>query len=155
MPVKILKSVTGVLPVAMTTIMVSPTARPRPIMMAEKMPAEAVGSTIRMAVCHRLAPRASDPERKASGTLLRESSAMVKMMGMTAKPMTKPTTNELRCSKPSPVTVGYQSRKSATRTPVSGSVTTKSIRSTIGPHCQPIQANSSSNGAKTINSCPG
>jgi hypothetical protein len=33
----------GVLPVAMSTIMVSPTARPKPIMIAEKMPGLAVG----------------------------------------------------------------------------------------------------------------
>ena len=43
----------GVLPVAISTIMVSPTARPKPIMIAEKMPGLAVGSTTRIAVCQR------------------------------------------------------------------------------------------------------
>ena len=81
---------TGVLPVAMSTIMVSPTARPKPIMMAEKMPGLAVGSTIRIAVCQRLAPRASEPARRCWGTLASESSAMVKMIGITAKPMATP-----------------------------------------------------------------
>jgi len=36
----------GVFPVAITTIIVSPTARPNPTIRAEKMPAEAVGSTM-------------------------------------------------------------------------------------------------------------
>ena len=42
-PEKIFQSMTGVFPVAMTTIMVSPTARPSPIISAEKMPALATG----------------------------------------------------------------------------------------------------------------
>ena len=44
-PEKMLASIIGVLPVAMTTTIVSPTARPRPIMAAEKIPADAVGRT--------------------------------------------------------------------------------------------------------------
>ena len=91
-----LQSITGVLPVAISTIMVSPTARPNPIMVAEKMPGLAVGRTMRRAVCQRVAPSARDPARRCWGTLARESSAMVKMMGMTAKPMATPTTSELR-----------------------------------------------------------
>ena len=60
-PLKGFQFITGVLPVAMRTIMVSPTARPNPIMMAEKMPGLALGRTTLSAVCHRVAPNASDP----------------------------------------------------------------------------------------------
>jgi hypothetical protein len=98
-PEKILKSIIGVFPVAMSTIMVSPTARPKPIIKAEKIPAEAVGSTTRMAVCQRLAPRAREPDFRSGGTLDRASSVMVKTIGITAKPIMNPTTRELRCSK--------------------------------------------------------
>ena len=95
-PLKMDQSMTGVLPVAISTIMVSPTARPKPIMMAEKIPGLAVGSTMRIAVCQRLAPRASDPARRCCGTLASESSAIVKMIGITANPIATPTTRELR-----------------------------------------------------------
>ena len=97
-PLKMLQSMTGVLPVAIRTIIVSPTARPKPIMTAEKMPGLAVGRTIRIAVCQRVAPRASEPARRCSGTFASESSAIVKMIGMTAKPIAMPTTRELRWS---------------------------------------------------------
>jgi len=76
--------------------MVSPTARPKPIMMAEKIPGLAVGRTMRTAVCQRLAPRARDPARRCWGTLDSESSAIVKMIGITAKPIAIPTTREFR-----------------------------------------------------------
>ena len=56
MPLKGLQSRMGVLPVAINTIIVSPTARPKPIMMAAKMPGLAEGSTTRHTVCQRLAP---------------------------------------------------------------------------------------------------
>ena len=52
-PLKMFQSSTGVLPAAISTIIVSPTARPRPIMTAEKSPLMAVGITIRVAVCQR------------------------------------------------------------------------------------------------------
>ena len=68
---------TGVLPVAMRTIMVSPTARPKPIMMAENTPGLAVGSTTRRAVCQRVAPSANEPEIRCWGTLEKASSQMV------------------------------------------------------------------------------
>ena len=60
MPLKGDQSRRGVFPVAISTIIVSPTARPKPTMVAEKIPGLAVGSTTRVAVCHRLAPRARD-----------------------------------------------------------------------------------------------
>src|SRR5437773_669066 len=95
-PLNMFQSITGVLPVAISTIIVSPTARPRPIMIAEKMLGLAVGSTMRTGVCQRLAPSASDPARRCWGTLASASSAIVKMSGTTAKPMATPTTSELR-----------------------------------------------------------
>ncbi len=98
MPLNMLRSMIGVLPVAMSTIMVSPMARPRPIMMAAKMPGEAEGRITRQTVCQRLAPRARDAALRLGGTLDRESSAMVKMMGITAKPRAKAMTTLLRGS---------------------------------------------------------
>ena len=86
----------GVLPAAMRTIIVSPTARPNPIMTAEKRPLIAVGTTTRMAVCHVVAPAPSEPARSDCGTAVRASSAIVKMIGMTAKPIVAPTTKALR-----------------------------------------------------------
>ena len=46
----------------------------------------AEGSTTRQAVCQRLAPRASEAAVRLRGTLEMASSAMVKMIGITAKP---------------------------------------------------------------------
>ena len=94
-PLKMLQSMTGVLPVAMRTIIVSPTARPNPIMIAEKIPGLAVGSTIRTAVCQRVAPTASEPARRCPGTFASESSAIVKMIGITANPIAIPTTKRV------------------------------------------------------------
>lgn len=93
-PLKMLQSITGVLPVAMRTIIVSPTARPNPIITAEKIPAAAVGRTTRIAVCHLVAPRAKEPEIRCFGTFDKESSEIVKIMGITANPIAKPTTSE-------------------------------------------------------------
>ncbi len=76
----------GVLPVAINTIMVSPMARPKPIMTAEKTPGSAEGSTTLQAVCQQLAPRAREAAVKLRGTLEIASSAMVKIIGITAKP---------------------------------------------------------------------
>ena len=53
---------------------------------------------MRSAVCQRLAPSASDSRARWPGTLASESSAIVKMIGMTAKPIAMPTTRELRWS---------------------------------------------------------
>jgi len=60
MPLKSDHSMIGVFPVAMRTIIVSPTARPKPTIRAEKIPAEAVGRMTRVAVCQGDAPRASE-----------------------------------------------------------------------------------------------
>jgi hypothetical protein len=45
-----------------------------------------------------VAPSASDPAVRPRGTLAIASSATVKMIGITAKPIARPTTTELRGS---------------------------------------------------------
>ena len=97
-PLNGFQSMIGVLPVAISTIIVSPTARPKPTMTAEKMPGLAVGSTTRVTVCQRFAPRASEPATRFGGTFEKASSEMAKMIGITAKPMAMPTTTALRWS---------------------------------------------------------
>jgi len=86
MPLSGLQSRMGVLPVAMSTIIVSPTARPKPIMTPAKMPGLAEGSTTRHSVCQRLAPSAIEAAVSVYGTLESESSAIERMMGITANP---------------------------------------------------------------------
>src|SRR5690606_19960132 len=102
MPSKIFQSIIGVLPVAISTIMVSPTARPNPIITAEKIPGLAVSNTTLVKVCQVVAPSANEPFDKCFGTLNTASSAIEKMVGITAKPIAIPTTNELRWSKVMP-----------------------------------------------------
>ena len=53
---------------------------------------------MRVAACQRLAPSASDAAVRLEGTLENASSEIVKMMGITAKPMASLTTSELRWS---------------------------------------------------------
>ena len=67
-------------------------------MIAENTPGLAVGITTRTAVCQRLAPSASEAATRFDGTLENASSQMVKMIGMTAKPIASPTTRLLRWS---------------------------------------------------------
>src|SRR5690606_718939 len=86
MPLKMLQSMIGVFPVAIKTIMVSPTARPRPIIAAAKIPGLAEGTMMRQTVCQRLAPRANDEDASSFGTLDKLSSEMEKIIGMTATP---------------------------------------------------------------------
>ena len=50
------------------------------------------------AVCHGVAPQPKDADRRCCGTLINASSAIVKMIGITANPITIPTTNALRCT---------------------------------------------------------
>ena len=76
-PLNTFHSITGVLPAAMSTTMVSPTARPSPIMRAEKSPLMAVGRITETAVCHRVAPTAREAARRCSGTAARASSERV------------------------------------------------------------------------------
>ena len=51
-----------------------------------------------MAVCQGDAPRASDAAFRCCGTLESASSEIVKMIGMTANPIAKAMTSELRAS---------------------------------------------------------
>ena len=85
-------------PVAIKTIIVSPTARPKPIIMAEKIPGLAVNKTTRIMVCQGVAPNANEPTVKCFGTLKIASSAIEKIVGTTANPIAIPTTNALRWS---------------------------------------------------------
>ena len=50
----------GAFPVAMSTVMVSPIARPMPSMIAAMIPERAAGIFTRISVCQRLAPSASE-----------------------------------------------------------------------------------------------
>ena len=95
-PEKIFQSISGVFPVAISTIIVSPTARPNPIIQAEKIPDAATGITIRTAVCHGVAPAPSEAVRSVIGTAWSASSEIVKIIGITAKPMMIATTKVLR-----------------------------------------------------------
>src|SRR5207253_7236384 len=95
-------------------------------------------------VCQRLAPRAREPDLSSTGTPDRASSVIVKTMGMTAKPIIKPTTSELRCSKLAPVTCGHHRRKSP-----------NTRRSHTGPRYHAPEATRTKMGTKARNSEPG
>ncbi|KAF5037333.1 hypothetical protein DSECCO2_565740 [anaerobic digester metagenome] len=69
------------LPVTIRTAMVSPMARPMPRMIAAVIPENAAGTTTCRIVCHRVAPRASDPSRNSRGTLLIASSETEMIVG--------------------------------------------------------------------------
>ena len=58
-----LQEVMAALPEAMSTIIVSPMARPKPSTTAASTPGAAAGSTTRNAVSQRVAPSASDASR--------------------------------------------------------------------------------------------
>ena len=90
-PLNIFHSIIGVFPVAIKTIIVSPTARPKPIIIAENIPGLAEARTTLTAVCHNVAPSAREPDIKCLGTLDKASSEIVKIMGITANPIAKPT----------------------------------------------------------------
>ena len=72
------------------------TSRPKPIMIAEKIPGLAVNNTTLVMVCQGVAPSANEPTVKCLGTLKMASSAMEKIVGITAKPIAIPTTSALR-----------------------------------------------------------
>jgi hypothetical protein len=61
-PSKMFMLMMGVFPVAIKTIMVSPTALPKPRVMAAKMPGLAAGRAMRHAVCQGLAPKAREAD---------------------------------------------------------------------------------------------
>ena len=89
---KMLPDMMLALPLAMSTIMVSPMARPKPSTMAAKTPGSAAGRTTCQAACQREAPRARAAWVKLRGTLVRASSAMENTTGMMAKPRAIPAT---------------------------------------------------------------
>ena len=74
-------------PAAISTIIVSPTAREAPSTTAATMPDRAAGNTTRSEVCSRVAPRPNEPSRSDCGTADIASSATDAMVGMTMKPM--------------------------------------------------------------------
>src|SRR3989441_2242048 len=69
-------------PIVMVTAIVSPTARPRPRMMAPKIPARAYRRTATRVVSHRVAPRLKAASRWLSGTARRASRDTAEMVGM-------------------------------------------------------------------------
>src|SRR5207244_1843101 len=74
--------ITFLLPIVMVTAIVSPTARPKPRMMAPKSPARAYRSTASRVVSHRVAPRLSAASRWLSGTARKASRDTDEMVGM-------------------------------------------------------------------------
>jgi len=55
--------ITGELPVTISTVIVSPTTRPMPSMIAAMIPDRAAGTVTVTIVCQRVAPRAHEPIR--------------------------------------------------------------------------------------------
>src|SRR5674476_1200850 len=88
------------LPVAMSTVMVSPMARPMPSMQAAMIPDMAAGSLTLKRVCQWEAPRAREASLYARGTALSESSEMLMIVG---KDMMASRTLPLTAFKPLPV----------------------------------------------------
>src|SRR5690606_17807435 len=79
-------------PEAISTIIVSPMARPKPRTIAAKMPGEAAGRTTDQAVRVRDAPRAKAASRYLCGTAVSASSLRVKITGTMVRPRPIPAT---------------------------------------------------------------
>ncbi len=77
-------------------------------MTAEKIPGLAVGSTTPTSVCQGVAPSAIEPKESCLGTEKMASSAIEKMVGITATPIAMPTTSALRCEYLMPSVVSIQ-----------------------------------------------
>ena len=77
-------------PVAMSTAMVSPTAREIPRMNEAMMPERAAGMTTFAATSNLVAPNPYAPSRSARGTALIASSLSEETIGMIMIPITKP-----------------------------------------------------------------
>ncbi len=92
----------GMSPAAMTTIMVSPTARDTASSTADTTPGRAAGSTTLRMVSDVVAPSAYDPSRMAWGTALITSSDSEETSGMIITPMTRPGARALVYSASSP-----------------------------------------------------
>ncbi len=80
------------LPLAISTIIVSPIARPNPSTQAANTPGNAAGNTTCHATCHGAAPRARAACENGRGTLVNASSEMVKITGITVRPRANPAT---------------------------------------------------------------
>jgi hypothetical protein len=92
-------------PAAMTTIMVSPSAREKARIAAATMPGSAAGSTTRRIVSARVAPRERLPSRRLMGTARITSSEREETLGMIMIPITRPAASALcaATSRPSAV----------------------------------------------------
>src|SRR5256712_1481967 len=80
-------------PIVMVTAIVSPTARPRPRMIAPKIPARAYRRTAIRVVSHRVAPRLKAASRWLSGTARRASRDTAEMVGMIMTARSTPAVN--------------------------------------------------------------
>ena len=79
-------------PDAISTIIVSPMARPNPSTQAANTPGSAAGNTICHATCHGAAPSASAAWPYPRGTVVSASSEMVNTTGITVNPKAIPAT---------------------------------------------------------------
>ena len=77
--------ITAALPVTMSTVIVSPMARPSPSRKAATIPERAAGTTTREIVCHWVAPMARELSRSARGTACSASSETETIVGMAMK----------------------------------------------------------------------
>ena len=68
-------------PVAISTVMVSPIARPMPSILAAIMPDAAAGIFTKISVCHFVAPRAREASSNDFGTLFNASSVRLMIVG--------------------------------------------------------------------------
>src|SRR6266403_1366997 len=75
-------AISGRLPITIVTAMVSPSARPKPKMIAPTMPARALRSTPMRIISQRVAPNASTASRWCCGMTVSTSRVMDEMMGM-------------------------------------------------------------------------
>src|SRR4051794_30864725 len=87
-----LHEVIAALPEAMSTIIVSPMARPKPSTHAAKIPGVAAGKTTLHAVSQGVAPRANEASRYERGTAASASSDTVKITGMIVSASPRPAT---------------------------------------------------------------
>ena len=80
----------GMPPAAMSTIIVSPTARLMPRTKAAMIPERPAGTTTRVEISYFVAPRAAAPSRRDRGTAYMASSEMEATVGRIMMPITRP-----------------------------------------------------------------
>ena len=93
----------GSCPTAMSTIIVSPTAREMPSTNEAMMPEIAAGTTTRVETWSRSAPRPYAPSRSACGTADIASSESEAIVGISITPMTRPPARTLKISTCTPI----------------------------------------------------